>query len=578
MYKNDEVLVLKFGSSVLRDQTDLPRAVHEIYRRWRQGAQVLAVVSAFGDTTNELLRSAESLCPKPERPILATLLATGEANSCALLGLALNRAGIPVRVLDSAQAGLRTVGGSLDADLISVDVTRLREELRRAVVVLPGFVGRGEHGNITLLGRGGSDLSALFLAHRLGGKCVLLKDVDGIYASDPAISNTRPLRFAELKYETAGQISNNLVQPKAIRFAAAHRLQFVVTAIGSVNQTLAGTNADRLAVPQIDEPPLRVALLGCGTVGGGVYQALAALPELFTIIGVATRTPDRARSVGVPEALISDCAEELLEEDCDVVVELIGGTKAASSLVTKALDSRRHVVTANKALMAIEGKRLATLATDADVTLRYSAAVGGCMPALEAIERARSIDTVQSISGVLNGTTNFVLHRLAEGQDLKSAVQLAQDAGYAEANCRLDLNGTDAAQKLILLARKAFAHPLQFDTIERVSLEEIDPQSLRERVKRGEVVRFVASCKSVRDELTASVKPTVLPHNHPLATCTEVDNCLVITLESGTSLTITGKGAGRWPTTEAVMADLLDIRRERQLHAESDGVEEEVCA
>ncbi len=575
----DQIVVLKFGSSVLRDHADLPRAVHEIYRWWRQGSQVLAVVSAFGSTTDHLLHLAESICTKPDRSLVASLLATGEAASSALLGLALNRAGIPARVLDPAQAGLRTAGGTLDADLISVDIARLRDELRNAVVVLPGFVGRGENGSTTLLGRGGSDLTALFLAHRLSGNCVLLKDVDGIYATDPASSTIPPLRFKEVRYETASRVSNSLVQPKAIGFAAARNQKFIVTAIGLARETLVGANSDRLAASQTDAAPLRVALLGCGTVGGGVCQALSALPELFTIIGVATRTRERARSIKVPETLIFNSSDELLEKDSDVVVELIGGTKETNSLVTLALQSGRHVVTANKALIASEGRRLTSLAEDAGVTLRYSAAVGGGMPAIEAIEQARVSGLVHSISGVLNGTTNFVLNRLAEGQDLKSAIQLAQTAGYAEANYQLDLNGTDAAHKLILLARAAFSLPLEFDAIERVSVEDISPQWIREIVRRGKVLRFVATCKRQGRELTASVKPTVLPQSHPLATLCDVDNCLIIKMESGVSFTVSGKGAGRWPTTEAVIADLLDIRRDEQLQAESEtSQEEEVCA
>ncbi|MBA2525536.1 MAG: hypothetical protein H0W28_03510 [Pyrinomonadaceae bacterium] len=147
MYDKEKIIVLKFGSSVLRDESDLPRAVHEIYRWWRQGAQVLVVTSAFGNTTEQLLQRAESICARPERSALAALLATGEAASSALLSLALNRAGIPAKVLDPAQAGLLTAGGTMDADLIAVDVARLRGELRKAVVVLPGFIGRGENGN-----------------------------------------------------------------------------------------------------------------------------------------------------------------------------------------------------------------------------------------------------------------------------------------------------------------------------------------------------------------------------------------------------------------------------------------------
>src|SRR5262245_23849964 len=198
MYENDKIIVLKFGSSVLRNVDDLPRAVHEIYYWWRCGLQVIVVTSAIGNTTDSLLRAAENICATPEGSTLAALLATGEATSSALLALALNRAGVPSRVLDPVQAGLRTAGGTLDAELISVDVARLKCELRNAVVVVPGFIGRGDHGNTTLLGRGGSDLSALFLAQRLAAECLLLKDVDGIYAGDPTTATSPPPRFAEI--------------------------------------------------------------------------------------------------------------------------------------------------------------------------------------------------------------------------------------------------------------------------------------------------------------------------------------------------------------------------------------------
>src|SRR5260370_137560 len=212
MKHKNKITVLKFGSSVLRSEKDLPNVVHEIYRAWRAGEQVIAVVSAFGDTTDQLLRRAENVCPQPDKSALATLLATGEAASSALLVLALGRAGIPARVLDAAQVGLRTVGGRLDADPVAVDSARLVSESRKAVVVLPGFVGRGENGDTTLLGRGGSDLTALFLAHRLSARCVLVKDVDGVYTNGPAFLRRRPSRFAQCAYGTAGRGCGCVVQ------------------------------------------------------------------------------------------------------------------------------------------------------------------------------------------------------------------------------------------------------------------------------------------------------------------------------------------------------------------------------
>jgi homoserine dehydrogenase len=578
MYQKNNLIILKFGSSVLRDESDLPRAVHEIYRWWRRGSQVLAVVSAFGNTTDQLISQAERICSSQEGAILAALLATGENAAAALLGLSIHRSGIPARILDPAQAGLRTVGKTLDSDLVGIDHTRLLAELRRAVVVLPGFVGKGEHGNTTLLGRGGSDLSALFLAHRLGGRCVLLKDVDGIYAADPATAAKRPVRFAELTYETAAKLGGNLVQPKAIRFAAAHGMPFTVTSIGSAHETVVGSPSDRLAVTTIESNPLRVALLGCGTVGTGVYQNLVKLDDLFTVIGVGIRNIESARAAGVPDEIITDSLEELLKGDYDVVVELIGGTKTAASFATRALTLGRHVVTANKALIANEGQRLTRLADQYGASLRYSAAVGAVMPALEAINQALSTGPVASFSGVLNGTTNFILDRLGEGQDFTSALKEAQEAGYAEANCVLDLNGTDSAHKLILLAREAFGASIQFDSINRTGIEEISPQWVRKTRTQGRSVRLIASCKRTPKGLKATVKPLVLPKTNPLASTCGTENCLHIQTESGASFVVKGNGAGCWPTSEAVIADLLDLRLEAQTLLERVAVEQEVCA
>src|SRR6476620_533115 len=163
-----KVVVLKFGSSVLRTVQDLPAAVNEIYEWWLQDYQVVAVVSAFGNTTDQLTQCALTVCEQPSPGLLAALLATGETSSSALLGLALQQAGVPATVLNPEQAGLQTVGPVLDAELIALDKPRLVTALQKGVVVLPGFVGRGE-GETTLLGRGGSDLTALFVAQQLEG-------------------------------------------------------------------------------------------------------------------------------------------------------------------------------------------------------------------------------------------------------------------------------------------------------------------------------------------------------------------------------------------------------------------------
>ena len=556
-----DIVVLKFGSSVLRTESDLPRVVHEIYRHWRDGSQVLVVVSAIGQTTDRLLGLARAICMEPEESALAMLLATGEAKASALLGIALRRAGIPAKVLDPVQAGLRTIGGELDSEIVAVDVGRLRTELERSIVVLPGFTGRNEEGDTTLLGRGGSDLSAVFIAHQLNARCILLKDVDGLYTSDPScVGAARPLRFRDVKYETALRVGGAIVQDKAVRFANECGLPLEITCIGASTGTQIGSDVDLVDGGEATPKQLRVALLGCGTVGGGVCERLTTLPELFEVTGVAVRDLSRERNPCVPENLLTLDPDELITKPCDVVIELIGGTERASVLVNSALQLGRHVVTANKALIAAEGERLQAAATANGVTLRASAAVGGGMPALEAIECARATGAIAAFYGVLNGTTNFVLDQLARGEELKNAVRAAQRAGYAEADPTLDLDGTDAAQKLILLARAAFGVSLRLSKISRRGIEHLSVEVLREARKRGCTIRLVASCRSNASGLEARVAPIELPNDHPFARLKGAENGLIIETENCARRIVYGTGAGRWPTTEAVIADLLAIR------------------
>lgn len=578
MTQKPKLVVLKFGSSVLRSEDDLPKAVHEIYRYWRDGAQVIAVASAFGNTTDELMQRAEKICEHPDESVLPGLLATGEAVASALLALALKNVGIPVRSLDEIQARLHTVGGPIDATPVAVDTLRLINESRQAVVIIPGFVGRDENGERALLGRGGSDLTALFLAHHLNAQCVLVKDVDGIYTSDPAVGLPNAARFAQASYETALRLGSQVVQMKALRFAANKKLRFTISSVGAQSQTEVGPFGDRLDGSAFSSPPLRVTLLGCGTVGGGVYQRLAELPNLFEVGGVGSRTSKRALATGVPAHLATTDIDKLLERESDVVVELIGGTEYTASLATTALTSHRHFVTANKALMAVAGDRLSSLACDYDVTVSYSAAVGGALPALEAVERARRFGPIKSISGVLNGTTNFVLDRIVEGVSFKEAIEEAQQSGYAEANASFDLDGTDAAQKLVLLARKAFGKQISFTEIQGRGISEADVEWVCDAHRRGCTVRLVAKCSESPDGLTASVKLTELQPGHPLKRVTGVENGLIIEPKHGEPTSIYGAGAGRWPTTEAVMADLFNLKRKQLVNRAEEFEPLEVCA
>lgn len=227
----NSLTVLKFGSSVLPTEADLPVAVREIQHWVSKGHRVIAVVSALGDTTDRLLSQAGAYGPGPDDAATAALLATGELTTVALLGLALNRAGTPASVLDSAAIGLATTGPILDSRATDLDRAAVHRALtRKPVLVIPGFLGRDDSGQTTLLGRGGSDLTALFLAGELlADQCVLLKDVDGLYDSDPA-SNSRARRFARVNYDDVLGLAEGIVQHKAVRYARERRVQFSVAA------------------------------------------------------------------------------------------------------------------------------------------------------------------------------------------------------------------------------------------------------------------------------------------------------------------------------------------------------------
>lgn len=295
-------------------------------------------------------------------------------------------------------------------------------------------------------------------------------------------------------------------------------------------------------IPRLPRPrrALRVALLGHGTVGGGVYRRLIELPGRFCVTGVAVRDPGRH------EIAAEDRCWRVLQRPADVVVELIGGTTLAARAIAASLKLGRHVVTANKAVVAEHGPRLEALARARGVRLLYSASVGGAMPALETVRRRAG--AVETLAGVLNGTCNFVLGELERGVSLDQAVAAARREGYAEADPTLDLDGTAAAQKLTVLSRAAFGQAPAL--ARKLGILGLSAEVVQAAARRGNAIRLVASCTRER----AEVVPRELPRSHPLAGCAGPENRLLVD-----GLLVQGTGAGRWPTAQAVIADLLDL-------------------
>jgi homoserine dehydrogenase len=567
----DSIVVLKFGSSVLRARGDLPSAVHEIYRWYRDGHRVIAVVSAIGDATDLLLAGARDLASEPEPYALAELLATGERASAALLGIALDRVGARARVVDPRDIGLLAIGTVLDSEPVGVDRERLKGFLTEfPVLIVPGFFGFDENKRLHLLGRGGSDLTAAFLAGSVSAaRCRLIKDVDGVYESDPAASiGYQPRRFSSLGYEQALALAGPLIQAKAVHFLERQQRTAEVAALGASYESHVGFSTATLADAQTT-PPTRVLLLGLGTVGGGVYQRLASMPEHFRVVGAFVRSRARARHQGIIEALVETDDDALPHLECDVVVDALPGLEPSTRLVTAYLSRGIDVVSANKVIVAESGPSLSLLASRHAASLRYSAAVGGSAPMIETVRRLAASGGITSMTAILSGTCNFILEQCEQGVSLEEALRDAQARGYAETESSEDLSGRDAARKLRILARHAFGREVDALSVEGIQEDRL--QHLLSDAIPGRQLRFLGTAsKRNSGKVAAHVCLEWIGDDHPLASIASEWNALAITLVSGEITVVTGRGAGRWPTTEAVIADLLELRRESSLKVMKD--------
>ncbi len=555
---SESIVCLKFGSSVLRTAADLPWCVQQVYGHVRRGERVVAVVSAFAGVTDALYARARE--HGREERATAALVATGEHESAALLALALDRSGVPARLLGPQAVRLRTRGPVLDAEPAEVATGPFLDALAaHPVVVFPGFCGVDDDGHTTLLGRGGSDLTALFLADRLRARCVLLKDVDGLYERDPALPGPPPSRYERLTWEEALRVGGKVVQPKTLRTARLHGRELEIRAIGAPGGTVVGPHAPALAAPAARRP-LRIALLGLGVVGGGVYERLRLRPDLFDVVSVAVRDPERHVQGGVPAGLLTTNPDATLDAGADVVVEALGGVAPAADLLLAALRDGRRVVTANKAALAARHPEFAPFLAGSAPRLRASASVGGAVPVLETLDAllARGPDAppLVRVRGVVNGTCNYVLDRLADGLDLAGAIAEAQLAGYAEPDPTYDVAGHDAAHKLrLIVARITGRVP---DAVDVQGLDEHTAEAQRDAIAAGRRVKLVASW----DGTAARVGLESLPADDPLATARAEQNAVEFVLADGSVRRVAGRGAGRAPTTTAVVADLLDVLAE----------------
>jgi homoserine dehydrogenase len=564
------LIVLKFGSSVLRSADDLPGVVHEIYRYYREGRQVLAVVSAIGRTTEDLLRLAKDLSSNPEPWATAELLATGERTSAALLGIALDRIGVPARVVNPREIGLEIAGSPMDGEPVAVDTSHVHELLRESpVLVVPGFFGTSREGRTQLLGRGGSDFTAVFLAAALNARCRLLKDVDGVYESDPANLMAHPNRYEALNYEDALRVAGKLIQPKAVEYLRAHRASCEVAAPAFGYCTKVHAGSTRIAAPARTQVQ-RIIILGLGTVGFGVYQRLCADPGRYRVIGALVRDRAKHAAAGVPAGILHTNSESLAELEPSLVIDALPGYESSYSLLKHYLGAGIDVISANKAVIAAYGKELSALAAKTGAKLRYSAAVGGGTPMIEVIDRIAGRAKITRFEAVLNGTCNFLLGACASGMQLREAIIAAQRLGFAEADPIEDLSGEDAARKLRILLRHAFGTDVPINFVQ--PFDASVAEAARNLFGSGQRLRQIASVSRTRGKLSASVEFKPVGPDSPFYLLADEANALQVTLDDGSTESLNGRGAGRWATTEAVIADVLELARSHASRSSTSGL------
>jgi homoserine dehydrogenase len=310
---------------------------------------------------------------------------------------------------------------------------------------------------------------------------------------------------------------------------------------------------------------VRIGLLGCGNVGGGL---VALLGERRTQIRerhgvdlefsrVLVRNAERKRK-GVESSLITTRNADVIASGCDIVVELIGGVDDAARFVGAALDAKRSVVTANKALLAARGGELFAKAKEQGVRVGFEASVCGGVPVIRALRVGLAGDSVESLTGILNGTCNYILTLMEEGQSFEDALRKAQELGFAEAEPSLDVDGHDALQKLTILSELAFGG-IPAGAVLLAGIRDVTLRDIRRARREGRVIRHIASARVDDGVLRLSVKPELLPAGDPLAAVRYENNALVIRARAAGELTFLGRGAGALPTASAVLADIIEI-------------------
>lgn len=317
--------------------------------------------------------------------------------------------------------------------------------------------------------------------------------------------------------------------------------------------------------------PVKVGLLGLGTVGGGTFNVLRRNRQEISrragraieITHAAAREYDPAALPGISDIQVTDDAFSVVDNpDVDVIVELIGGYEPARELVLKAIKNGKHVVTANKALIALHGNEIFAAAQDKGVMVAFEAAVAGGIPIIKAVREGLAANHIEWIAGIINGTGNFILTEMRDkGRDFQDVLAEAQKLGYAEADPTFDVEGIDAAHKLTIMASIAFGIPLQFDKTYTEGISAITPEDVSYAGELGYRIKHLGFSRRTDKGIELRVHPTLVPHRRLIANVDGVMNAVLVKGDAVGPTLYYGAGAGSEPTASAVIADIVDVAR-----------------
>lgn len=319
---------------------------------------------------------------------------------------------------------------------------------------------------------------------------------------------------------------------------------------------------------------VKVGLVGTGTVGGGCLDILRNHKEEFKrhfgidieLTRVCSRQPEVAEAYGLGDVFTTDFHEVIEDPEVDLVIELIGGTTFAKEVVIGALQNGKSVVTANKALMASCGEEVMSLAEEKGVEIAFEASVGGAIPIIVPLKHSLIANRIDSIMGIVNGTTNYMLTRMDEdGMSYEDALKEAQERGFAEADPTADVDGLDAAAKIAILASIAFNSRVTMNQVFTEGIRRISPVDLAMAHEMGYAVKLLAHAYRSNGGIDVRVHPTMIPESHQLATVNGVFNAIYTVGDAAGENMFFGEGAGAGPAASAVMGDVLEVARHLQM-------------